>query len=137
MTTRLQLRIHLNPSEVLVFCNLSRKDGNLEKMAGVVDTGAAVSLFPDSLLDVIIYRPAKQGKVTIDQAGVAAQSFQAVEAFATVSLEDTQGNLTQPFEILAWFGKTEIALIGFQDVLDRAVLHIDMPQRSGWLEIDA
>jgi hypothetical protein len=137
MATRLQLRLHIDPSEVLVFCNLERKDGILEKLSAIIDTGAAVSLLPDNLLDVIIYRPTEEGTVTIEQAGIAAQSFQAVEAFVTISLEDAQGNLTQSFEIRAWFGKTEKALIGFEDILDRAVLHIDMPQRTGWLEIDA
>jgi hypothetical protein len=107
----------------------------LEKLSAIVDTGAAVSLFPKDLLDIVAYRLTQQGTVTINQAGIAAQSFQAFEAYVTISLEDAQGNLTLPFEILAWFGETEIALIGFQDILDRAVLHIDMPQRDGWLEI--
>lgn len=54
----------------------------------------------------------------------------------TITLEDEVGNLTPPFEILAWFADTDTRLIGFKDVLDRAVLHIDMLQRSGWLEVD-
>ena len=111
MTTRLQLRIHIDPSEVLVFCNLARRDGTLEKLSAIIDTGAAVSLLPDNLLDVIIYRRTDEGKVTIQQAGIAAQSFEAVEAYVTISLEDTFGNLAQPFEVLAWFGGTEKALV--------------------------
>jgi hypothetical protein len=37
---------------------------------------------------------------------------------------------------LAWFTDTDARLIGFQDVLDQAILHIDMLQRDGWLDID-
>jgi hypothetical protein len=73
--------------------------------------------------------------VTITQAGIAQQDFEATEAFVTIYLEDAAGNQTPSFEILAWFTATRQTLIGFQDILDRAVLHIDMPQRDGWLEI--
>ncbi|MBZ0282655.1 MAG: hypothetical protein K8L97_18080 [Anaerolineae bacterium] len=134
--TQIQLRIYYDPSECQVFCNIARKDGTLEKLTATIDTGAAVSLFPRELLDLIAYRPTDDASIIIDQAGIAKQSFQAVEAVITISLEDAAGNLTQPFEITAWFTDTETRLIGFKDVLDQSILHIDMPQRSGWLEID-
>jgi hypothetical protein len=101
-----------------------------------VDTGAEIALFPDELLEVVQYRLSEREKVQIGQAGIAQQDFEATEAYVTVILEDDKGSITSAFEILAWFAPTKQPLIGFQDILDRAVLHIDMPQRNGWLEID-
>lgn len=131
---RLQLRIYINPSEAQIFCNLLRKDGNFEKITATVDTGAAVSFFPSQLLEILAYRTTERGKLEIEQAGIAKHSFQATEAYVTISLEDAQGNVTEPFEILAWFADTTTPLLGFEDVLDSAILHIDMPQRAGWIE---
>src|SRR3954469_15768448 len=132
---RLKLRIYVSPSEAEIFCNLLRTDGNQETTAATIDTGASISLFPIELLDVLSYR-VLQERITIEQAGVANQFFEAVEAVVTISLEDEVGNVTPPFEIPAWFADTNQPLIGFAGVLDRAVLHIDMLQKSGWLEID-
>jgi hypothetical protein len=133
--THLQLRIYVDPSEAQIFVNLLRLDGNHETIAATIDTGAAVSLFSIDLLDVIAHRPTGQGTVLIDQAGIAEQFFEAVEALVTVSLEDESGNRTEPLEIPAWFADSDTPLIGFAGILDRAILHIDMPQRTGWLEI--
>jgi hypothetical protein len=137
MATRLQLRIYVSPGEAQLFCNLLRKDGIQEKITVTVDTGAEVSLLPDELLDVVQYRLSERERVQIGQAGIARQDFDATEAYITVRLEDDKGNITPTFEVLAWFAPTKQPLIGFEDVLDRAVLHIDMPQRTGWLEIES
>jgi hypothetical protein len=51
-------------------------------------------------------------------------------------LEDETGARTPDFEARVWFAETNTALIGFADILDRAILHVDMPRRHGWLEID-
>ena len=134
--THIHLRVSIQPGEITTFCNLIRKDNTLERITATIDTGAEVSLFPKELLDVIQHRLTKEGDLTIAQAGIAAQDFKVTEAYITISLEDTKGNITKPFEILAWFAATEVRLIGFQDVLDRATLHIDMPERDAWLEID-
>ena len=116
-------------TQAQIFSNLLRKDGRQETITATVDTVAAISLFPIELLDVITYRASNEGNVTIDQGGIANQSFEALEAFVTISLEDEFGHLTQPFEILAWFADAAIPLLGFAGVLDRAVLHIDMPNK--------
>ena len=134
--TRLQLRIYTNPGEAQIFANLPRKDGNQETLTASIDTGAAISLFPIELLDLINYRPSINPRIVIDQAGIANQTFEAIEVFITISLEDAAGNLTQAFEIPAWFAASTTPLLGFAGVLDRAVLHIDMQQQIGWLEID-
>jgi hypothetical protein len=134
--TRLDLRVYIDPGEAQIFCNLLRKDGNHEKLFATVDTGAAVSLLPRELLNALDYQVEEQRVVEIEQAGIAQQAFQAVEASVTVSLEDAGGRLTPPFKILAWFAGGSQPIIGFKDVLDRSVLHIDMLQRFGWLEID-
>lgn len=135
--TRLQLRLYTDPGEAQIFCNLLRQDGNEEKISATIDTGAAVSLFPQELLDDIVYRTADQPNIMIGQAGIAQQSFTAIEAYITISLEDELGHITPPFEIVAWFAKTSKKLIGFAGILDRSVLHIDMPQQTGWLDTNA
>ncbi len=138
---RINLRVYIDPGEVQIFCNLQRKDGQHETLTdetltAAIDTGAAISLFPKELLNIIAHRVSDKPDIVVDQAGIAGQSFQAVEAFVTISLEDEAGNITSPFEIRAWFTETNTRLIGFADILDRAILHVDMIQRAGWLEID-
>jgi hypothetical protein len=134
--TRIQLKLYVAPGQADVTCNVKLNDGTYERLNATIDTGAEVSLFPIRLLETIEYRLSDKSKVTVAQAGIAQQDFEATEAFITIFLEDASGSQTKPFEILAWFTVTRRTLIGFQDVLDRAVLHIDMPQRTGWLEID-
>ncbi len=134
---RFDLRLYLDPSEAEIFLKVLRKDGTYERLTAAIDTGAAVSLLPNDLLELIVYRPSHGATVVIDQAGIAKQAFQAFEAYVTIILEDHLGQVSQPFEIRAWFADTSYVLVGFSDLLDRAVIHIDMPQRSGWLEIDA
>jgi hypothetical protein len=134
---RLQLRLYTEPGEAQIFCNLLRQDGNEEKLTATIDTGAAISLFPRELLDEVVHRPSEYPNVTIGQAGIAAQSFKAFEAYVTISLEDESGHITKPFEIIAWFANTRRRLIGFKNILDSGILHLDLPNRAGWLEIDA
>lgn len=133
---RLQLRLYTDPGEAQVFCNFLRHDGNEEKLSATIDTGAAISLFPRELLDEIVYRPTENPNIRIGQAGIAQQSFTAFEAYVMISLEDELGNFTPPFEIVAWFARTNKKLIGFAGILDHSILHIDMLERLGWLEID-
>ena len=83
------------------------------------------------------YVDAEPKSITIDQAGIAKQSFEAVEVIVTITLEDASGNKTQPLTIPAWFTETNRVLLGFAGVLDRAILHVDMPQQSGWIELDS
>lgn len=131
---RVQLRIYVDPGGVEVFCNFKRTDGSFELFTAMVDTGAQTSLFPISFLETANYRPTTQGTVTIDQAGLARQSFDAIEAYVTIMFEDTAGNYTTPVEVRAWFADTNQALIGFSDVLEHGILHIDMPKQNAWLE---
>ncbi len=134
---RIQLRIYLNPGQAEVTLGVQRQDDTFERLAGFIDTGAEVSLLPNDLLDKVRYRPFGSGTIIIDQAGIAGQSFEATQAFVMVTLEDDTGARTEPFEVPVWFGDTAIALIGFEGILDRAILHIDMRDtRSGWIELD-
>jgi hypothetical protein len=135
--TRINLQIYVSPGQAEISFALKQTDETYERFTAVIDTGAEVSLFPIKFLEGTEYRLSEKGKVKIGQAGIAQQKFDATEAFVTIILEDADGNRTQPFEVLAWFAPTRLALVGFQDILDHAVLHIDMPQRTGWLEIDA
>lgn len=134
---RIRLRLYSDPGEAQIFCSLLRTDGNEEKLSATIDTGAEISLFPHELLNDIVYRPTESPEISIGQAGIARQSFTAFEAYVMISLEDELGHVTPPFEIIAWFAKTNKKLIGFAGILDRSTLHIDMPQREGWIEIDA
>jgi hypothetical protein len=127
----------MDPGEVEITFGIRRTDQLYERMTGSVDTDAEVCLLPRSLMDKVEYRFSEQrSEIIVDQAGIAKQSFRATEGFVTIILEDKFGNITQPFETRVWFAETDIALIGFDGVLSNAILHIDMPQLSGWLEID-
>lgn len=131
---RIQLQIYLEPSELEVFINLKTKDGSQKRRAATVDTGAQVSLLPKELMDSVEYRLTERSKIIIGQAGIAKQSFEAVEAFVTLFLEDQFGGRTQAFEARVWFAETDVILLGFDSILDRAVLHVDMPNRTGFLD---
>jgi hypothetical protein len=93
-------------------------------------------LLPERLRADFAHRLSDQGAFMIEQAGLAGQTVEATEAFITLSLEDETGARTPDFEARVWFAETNTALIGFADILDRAILHVDMPRRHGWLEID-
>lgn len=133
---RVQLRIYRDPGQAEVFVNIKRKDGGYEKRAATVDTGAEVSLLPGLLMNVLAYRLSERGSFTIEQAGIATQSFEAIEAYVTMFLEDLAGNRADGFETRVWFAETREVLLGFDGVLDRAVLHVDMVNLSGYLEIE-
>jgi hypothetical protein len=135
---RIQLRLTIIPEEqeylAEVFVNLKRTDGGDEPIFAAIDTGAAVSLFPVRLLDQLAHRVINE-KVLLQQAGIARQEFEAVEAMVTLFMEDLTGARTQEFEVKAWFANTLQPLIGFENILDSAVLHIDMLHtHSGYLE---
>jgi hypothetical protein len=136
--SRIQLQIYMNPGQAEVVVNVQRTDQTYERLMAIVDTGAEISLLPKLLMDKLTYRLGTRGSFVIEQAGIAKQAFEAVEAYITIFLEDRVGNSTKPFEISVWFADTRTALIGFAGLLDRAVLHIDMlRERSGWIEIDS
>lgn len=134
--TQIQLRIYRDPGQAELFLNVKRQDGDYDKWVALVDTGAQMSLLPNFLMDNLDWQPTGQETITIEQAGIANQTFQAVEAFITVFLEDTQGHQTGDFSIRVWFAETNIALIGFADLLDQAVLHVDMLNMTGYLTIE-
>ena len=135
---RIQLRLYVNPEEAEIICNVRRENGTYERLAAIVDTGATVSLVPDDLLSKVSYRLSERGSFTIEQAGIARQSFEAVEAYITVFLEDESGQHTHPFEVPVWFAPTRKSLIVFDGILNRAILHIDMlEERRGWIDINA
>ena len=131
---RIQLRVYTEPGQAEVFVNIKRKNGAYLTRAAVVDTGAQTSLMPDELMPLIEYRLSERGRFVIEQAGIAAQFFEATEAYVTIFLEDTAGNRSGEFEARVWFTDTIKFLVGFTDILNRAVLHMDMPNLSGYLE---
>lgn len=134
---RVRLQVHINPGELLTTVRFIALDQSPIWQLSVIDTGAATSLFPLILLNQIQYRLTQKGRVQIQQAGIARQSFEAVEAMTTIQLEDGFGSQTSSIEIRAWFAETGQALIGFDGVLDRAVLHADLKNgRDAWIEID-
>jgi len=132
--TRIQLRVYRNPGQAEVFVNIKRKDGGYYTQAGIVDTGAQTSLLPQALADVLAYRLSERASFMVEQAGIAQQAFQAVEAYVSLFLEDQTGARTEEFEVRVWFARARSVLIGFDDILERAVLHLDMPNVTGHLE---
>ena len=133
---KIQLRIYIDPGQAEVVLGIKDKQGFHERVTAIIDTGAAVSLFPNDLLDKVDFRPAERSAIIIDQAGIAGQSFAATEGFVTLFLEDQYGARTQEFAARVWFADTGQALVGFDGILDRAILHIDVRTRTGWMDID-
>ena len=132
--TRINLRMYTDPGQAEVFVRVKRKDGGDYMRAAIVDTGAQTSLLPEELADILAYRLSERGSFMVEQAGIAEQAFKAVEAYIRLSLEDQSGAKTEEFEARVWFAKTRHVLIGFDGILDRAVLHLDMPRLAGYLE---
>ncbi len=135
--TRIQLQIDVDPAGAEVYGNLRRKEGEHERVLAFVDTGAETSLFPTYFMSFLDYRLDEISQIVIDQAGVAEQAFIATRAYVWIFLEDASGKVTSEFEVPVWFAQSDEILLGFEGILDRAILHIDMPQRLGWIEIDA
>jgi predicted aspartyl protease len=131
---RIHLRVYIAPGRAEVFVKFRQPDGNPFRQVATVDTGAATSLMPIQILPKLDARIIRDG-ITVQQAGIAHHVFTVTVAIVKMSLEDETGNQTSEIEAPFWFADTEQALIGFQGILDRAVLHIDMPQRDGWIEI--
>lgn len=65
---------------------------------------------------------------------MSKQTFEAVEAVLVVLLEDQYGGRTREFEAPFWFAETDRYLLGFNGLLEHAILHIDMPKLTGYLE---
>jgi predicted aspartyl protease len=132
--TRLNLRVSRNPGAADIFLRIKGIDAGYEWMSAIIDTGAETTLLPQTLMNSIEYRLTERGRAAVEQAGIAQQSFEVIEAIIKVSLEDLSGEQTAEFEALVWFSDTDEALLGMEGILDRAILHLDMPNLSGYLE---
>jgi hypothetical protein len=123
---RIDLVLNYQPSVVEVFIAYKRTDGIFIPSLGILDTGAELSLFPIGWLKSAEHTIIQA--VSLGQAGIAKQAFDAVEAEIIVHLEDLR--------VRAWFAETDKIIIGFQDILDRAILHVDYLQsRTGYIEL--
>jgi hypothetical protein len=132
---RLQLLVYREPGQAEVYLNLKMKDGNFDRLVTIVDTGAQNSLLPARWLETVDTSAGELRRIVIEQAGIARQSFTATQATVTVYLEDTAGNQSEEFTTAMWFAGTDVSLVGFGGILERATLHLDMPNLSGYLEI--
>jgi len=131
---RIQLLLYLDPDYAEVIVSLRLKDGNRRRVVATVDTGAEVSLLPRNLLNELEYR-VLQHTVTVQQAGIARHEFVVDIALIKLFLEDWSGNQSEELEVTVWFADTDEVLVGFDGVLDRAKLYIDMLEiRTGWIE---
>lgn len=134
---KIQLQVFDDPGALEVFIRYQTTSGNFEWRSCMVDTGAPISLFPLDMLHIVDHLLTDKSRIQIEQAGIARHSFEAVEAYITIALEDTTGARSNPFEIRAWFADTSKALIGFDGVLDRAILHANLKtERDAWIDID-
>jgi hypothetical protein len=132
--SRLALYVKPKPITPIVILNLRRRDGGFERLNAIVDTGAEVTFLPAKQMIHLAYRVSENSEVKVEQAGIANQRFNVLEAYVEAYLEDEQGNVTQPFETKIWFGTTTETLLGVEQMLDRAILHLDMPALTGYLE---
>jgi|GEM_PF-1273118 predicted aspartyl protease len=133
--TRIQLQIVLAPAEAQVFLRIKQIDGSHKPVLAVVDTGAEISLLPSTLMTSLDYRLISSEPIIAQQAGIANQLFEAYVANVKLYLEDTLGNQTVELEVPVLFADGDTAIIGFEGLLDRAVLHIDMPALTGYIEL--
>jgi hypothetical protein len=132
---RINLMLSIDPCQAEVFVRYKGTDGIFETEIGVVDTGAETSLFPKAWLDTAEHK-LSDTTVVIEQAGIAKQSFDAFEAEIILKLEDSNGNISPELRVTAWFAQTDKVIIGFKDILDRAILFVDyLDTRTGWLEL--
>jgi hypothetical protein len=131
---QIDLKLYIQPSFVEVYLQFKAKEGHFIAKTAFIDTGATVSLFPLEFLDKLEHKVIDKD-FEIEQAGIAGQNFGAIEAEITLYFEDLQGNTSAPMLVRAWFADTDKMIIGFQDILDRANLHVDYRQhRVGWIE---
>lgn len=135
--SRIHLRVYLQPGQIEVFCNILRVNGTYERVTTIIDTGAEISFFPIDLLPIVAHDVESREIISLEQAGMAQQQFDGVGCTITLFLEDIEGNQSIPLEVPAIFADTGTALLGFEGVLDRAVLHLDTPRLSGYIEIEA
>lgn len=106
--------------------------GNLFYTHGYIDTAAEISLFPNSLLSLVEYTFVRQ--ITVEQAGISAQGFSAVEAITTLNLQDVYTGEMVSVHGLAWFADTHTYIVGMKDILEHAIMYMDIPQRYGYLQ---
>jgi hypothetical protein len=133
--TRLNLILATSPYEAQIFVRFKLQVGDFDAMIGVIDTGAEVCLFPIEWLKITEHH-LLDNDVILEQAGIAKQSFEAVEAEITLYCEDALGNESTPIKVRAWFAETTKVILGFRDVLDHAKLYIDYQEsRSGWIDL--
>jgi hypothetical protein len=132
---RLNLVLINQPYEVQVFVRFKLRDGNFDTMVAVVDTGADICLFPRRWLETAEHTILDKD-IVLEQAGIAKQAFEAIEAEITLYCEDALGNESTPIKVRAWFADTTKVILGFRDVLDRAKLYIDYQEtRTGWIDL--
>jgi hypothetical protein len=132
---RINLILSLEPCQAEIFVRYKKTDGIFETEVGLVDTGAETSLFPKVWLNTAEHKLSDTA-VVIEQAGIAKQSFDAFEAEIILKLEDSNGNISPELRVKAWFADTDKVIIGFKDILDRAILFVDyLDTRTGWLEL--
>jgi hypothetical protein len=133
--TKINLILSIQPCEVEIGVSFKGTDGGFELNYGMIDTGAELSLFPKKWLNTAQHKILKEN-VSLEQAGIARQGFNAVEAEITLLLEDGRGNQSKPLLVRAWFADTTRVIIGFEGILDRAKLFLDYQEsRTGWIEI--
>src|SRR5687768_2971493 len=97
---RINLMLSLEPSEVEVFIRYKATNGIFETEIALIDTGAEVSLFPKSWLDIAEHKLSDEA-IVIEQAGIAKQSFAAFEAEIIIKLEDSNGNISPELQVKA------------------------------------
>ncbi len=133
--TRVPLRVYQNPGGAELFVRLTTHKGDYEWIAATIDTGAEVTLLPLHLMAIVPYQITARGQILVEQAGIAQQSFEVTEARVTLALEGLDGTQTGEFQAVVWFTDTQEALLGFDGILDRAILHLDMPALTGYIDL--
>jgi hypothetical protein len=87
--TRLKLRVYRRPGHSEIFFRITFKNNDTVRMTAVIDTGAQISLLPESLLEEVNVRNPR--KVWVERAGIPEQGFEAIQGTIMLIVEDEQG----------------------------------------------
>jgi hypothetical protein len=133
--TRIELLIGSISAEI--YAQVEAETEYIVHILATVDTGAQISLLPLAVAERIYPSVEALPLVEIEQAGLTNHYFLAREGLIRIRFEDATGAITGAMDALCWFTDTDKPLIGFDGILDRATLYLEMRQtRTGWMEFN-
>lgn len=131
--TRAELLFFVNPLSIGLNLLIKQRTGEWVIKEVLIDTGAEYGLMPFDLLEPLEHRITAQ--IEVEQAGLAGHYFAATLAEISVKIADQAGRESRILPVQVMFADTDIYLVGFEGFLNEAVMCMDVPNRTGYLEI--